>query len=130
MYGLQMFETWLYDDKKPFEYLELEETYKELKKEVETSYYEELLQTALLENKHKSIVVVRPVRGLTGKREKALADRLAAKKAAMSKEEVEAVIAQTQALADYQEEVGQRGKPNENPTSGQERYREKGAPLL
>lgn len=104
MYGLQMFETWLYDDKKPFEYLELDETYKELKEAVETSYYEELLKTVLLENKHKSIVVVRPVRGLTGKREKALADRLAAKKAAMSKEEIEAVVAETAALEAYQEE--------------------------
>lgn len=104
MYGLQMFETWLYDDKKPFEYLELDETYKELKEAVETSYYEELLKTVLLENKHKSIVVVRPVKGLTGKREKALADRLAAKKAAMSKEEIEAVVAETAALEAYQEE--------------------------
>ncbi len=104
MYGLQMFETWLYDDKKPFDYLELDETYRELKEAVETSYYEEMLQTVLLENHHKSIVVVRPVRGLTGKREKALADRLAAKKAAMSKEEIEAVVAGTQALIDYQEE--------------------------
>lgn len=104
MYGLQMFETWLYDDKKPFEYLELDETYKELKEAVETSYYEELLKTVFLENKHKSIVVVRPVKGLTGKREKALADRLAAKKAAMSKEEIEAVVAETAALEAYQEE--------------------------
>ncbi len=104
MYGLQMFETWLYDDEKPFTYLELDGTYKELKKEVETSYYEELLKTVLLENNHKSIVVVRPVRGLTGKREKALADRLAAKKAAMSQEEIEAVVAGTKALLDYQEE--------------------------
>lgn len=104
MYGLQMFETWLYDDKKPFEYLELDETYKELKESVETSYYEELLKTVFLENKHKSIVVVRPVKGLTGKREKALADRLAAKKAAMSKEEIEAVVAETAALEAYQEE--------------------------
>lgn len=104
MYGLQMFETWLYDDKKPFDYLELGETYQELKREVASSYYEELLKNVLLENKHKSIVVVRPVKGLTGKRDKALADRLAAKKAAMSKEEAEAVIAGTKALADYQEE--------------------------
>lgn len=104
MYGLQMFETWLYDDKKPFDYLELGETYQELKREVASSYYEELLKNVLLENKHKSIVVVRPVKGLTGKREKALADRLAAKKAAMSKEEIEAVVAETAALEAYQEE--------------------------
>ncbi|MDE7200215.1 MAG: insulinase family protein [Lachnospiraceae bacterium] len=104
MYGLQMFETWLYDDKKPFEYLELDETYKELKQAVETSWYEDILRTLLLENTHRSIVVVRPVKGLTGKREKALAESLAAKKAAMSGEEVEAIVAQTAALAAYQEE--------------------------
>lgn len=104
MYGLQMFETWLYDDQKPFEYLELQETYQELKEAVNTSYYEDMLKTLFLENTHKSIVVVRPVKGLTGKREKALAERLAAKKAAMSGEEIEAIVAETEALADYQEE--------------------------
>lgn len=104
MYGLQMFETWLYDDQKPFEYLELQETYQELKEAVNTSYYEDMLKTLFLENTHKSIVVVRPVKGLTGKRDRALAERLAAKKAAMSKEEIEAITAQTEALADYQEE--------------------------
>lgn len=103
MYGLQMFETWLYDDNKPFDYLELDETYKVLKEEVSTAYYEELLRTLLLENNHKSIVVVRPVKGLTGKREKALADSLAAKKAAMSREEIARIVEETEALALYQE---------------------------
>lgn len=104
MYGLQMFKTWLYDDRKPFAYLELDETYKELKKETETSWYEDMVKKLLLENTHKSIVMVRPVKGLTGKREKELAQRLAEKKAAMSKEEIEAVVAGTAALAAYQEE--------------------------
>lgn len=104
MYGLQMFETWLYDDGKPFDYLELDETYKALKGEVSTAYYEEMLRDLLLENTHKSVVVVRPVRGLTGKRDKALAARLAAKKAAMTQEEIAGIVAETKALADYQEE--------------------------
>lgn len=104
MYGLQMFETWLYDDGKPFDYLELDETYKALKGEVSTAYYEEMLRDLLLENTHKSVVVVRPVRGLTGKRDKALAARLAAKKAAMTQEEIAGIVAKTKALADYQEE--------------------------
>ena len=103
MYGLQMFETWLYDDHKPFDYLELDETYKALKGEVQTAYFEEMLKSLLLENTHKSIVVVRPVKGLTGKREKALADSLAAKKAAMSKEEIDRIVEETEALAVYQE---------------------------
>lgn len=104
MYGLQMFETWLYDDGKPFDYLELDETYKALKGEVSTAYYEEMLRDLLLENTHKSVVVVRPVKGLTGKRDKALAARLAAKKAAMTQEEIARIVAETKALADYQEE--------------------------
>lgn len=104
MYGLQMFETWLYDDGKPFDYLELDETYKALKGEVSTAYYEEMLRDLLLENTHKSVVVVRPVKGLTGKRDKALAARLAAKKAAMTQEEIAGIVAAKKALADYQEE--------------------------
>ncbi|MDE7231527.1 MAG: insulinase family protein, partial [Lachnospiraceae bacterium] len=103
MYGLQMFETWLYDESKPFDYLQLDETYKELKKKVDSSYYEEMIKRLLLVNNHKSIVVVRPVKGLTGKREKALADSLAAKKASMTKQEIDRIVEETAALTAYQE---------------------------
>ena len=103
MYGLQMFETWLYDDKKPFDYLELGETYKTLKKEVDSSFYEEMIRIRLLKNTHKSVVVVRPVKGLTGKRDKALVKKLAAKKAAMTQEEIARIVEETEALAAYQE---------------------------
>lgn len=103
MYGLQMFETWLYDDKKPFDYLELAETYRELKAEVDTSFYEDLLKKYLLCNTHRSVVVVRPVKGLTGKRDRALAEKLAAKKAAMTPEEITRIVEDTEALAVYQE---------------------------
>lgn len=103
MYGLQMFATWLYDDNRPFDYLELGETYKQLKRDVDSNCYEMMLQSLVLENHHKSIVVVRPVKGLTGKREKALAGQLAAQKAAMTPEEIAAVVEETAALAAYQE---------------------------
>lgn len=104
MYGLQMCETWLYDDTKPFVYLELADTYKDLKKELDTSFYEDLLTRYLIENTHKSVVVVRPVKGLTGKKEKELAKSLAEKKAAMTKEEIAQIVAGTEALKRYQEE--------------------------
>lgn len=104
MYGLQMCETWLYDDNKPFVYLELADTYKTLKKELDTSFYEEMITRCLLNNTHKSVVVVKPVKGLTGQKEKALADSLAQKKAAMTKEEIAQIVADTEALKRYQEE--------------------------
>lgn len=107
MYGLQMFETWLYDDNRPFDYLELGETYRQLKRDVDSNCYETMLQNLVLENPHKSIVVVRPVKGLTGKKEKELAGQLAAKKAAMTEEEIAAVVKETAALAAYQESPDQ-----------------------
>lgn len=103
MYGLHMFETWLYDDNRPFDYLELGETYRQLKRNIDNDCYETMLRDFVLNNHHKSIVVVRPVKGLTGKKEKALAERLAAKKAAMTAEEIAAVVEETEALAIFQE---------------------------
>ena len=104
MYGLQMLETWLYDDSRPFVEVELLDVYRELKQETETSYYEELIREYLLDNPHKSLVVVKPVKGLTGRKEKALAEELAKKKAAMSKEEINRIVRETAELVKYQEE--------------------------
>ena len=104
MYGLQMLETWLYDDSKPFINVELLDTFRELKEAVDTSYYEELIKNYLLGNAHKSVVVVKPVKGLTGRKEKALADKLAKMKEAMSSEEIAQIVRQTEELRQYQEE--------------------------
>ena len=70
---------------------------------MDSSFYEEMIRIRLLKNTHKSVVVVRPVKGLTGKRDKALAKKLAAKKAAMTQEEIARIVEETEALAAYQE---------------------------
>ena len=108
MYGLQMLETWLYDEARAFENVELLETYGALKEAVDTSYYEDLIREYLIHNTHKSVVVVKPVKGLTGIREKQLAKELAKKKASMSAEEIERVVEETAALKRYQEEPSRR----------------------
>lgn len=103
MYGLQMFDSWLYDDSVPFVHIEADKTYQALKAAIDTDYYEKLIRDYLLDNNHKTIVVVEPVKGLTGKKEKELADALAEKKAQLSKEELEKIVAATRALKEYQE---------------------------
>lgn len=102
--GLQMFDSWLYDDSKPFVHIEANETYKALKEAIESDYYEKLIADNLLHNTHKTIVVVEPVKGLTTKKDKELADKLAKIKAQMSPEQLEQIVAQTKALEKYQEE--------------------------
>ncbi len=108
MYGLQMLESWLYDDGKPFTEVELLEVYRELKKKVDTSYYEDMIRKYLLQNSHKSIVVVNPVKGLTGRKERELAEKLAQKKAAMSSEEIAKIVKETEELRLYQEEPSRK----------------------
>lgn len=128
MYGLQMLDTWLYDDEKPFVNVELLDVYKELKQAVSTSYYEDLIREHLLRNPHKSIVVVKPVKGLTGRREKKLAEELAKRKAAMSGEEIERIVRETSELKAYQEEPSRREDLEKIPLLSREDMKREAAP--
>lgn len=105
MFGLMMFDSWLYDDNKPFVHIEANETYRKLKGAIDTDYYEALVRDKLLNNRHKTIVVVEPVKGLTGRKEKELAEKLARKKAELSEEQIAEIVEQTKALKQYQEEA-------------------------
>jgi hypothetical protein len=103
MYGLAMFDSWLYDDNMPFDMIEAIDIFKKLKAKIETDYYEKLVEKYLINNSHKSIVMVSPKEGLAIEQEKKLADKLAAKKAAMSADEIRQVVEETKALKAFQE---------------------------
>ena len=103
IYVLQMFDSWLYDDEQPFLHVEAIETFDFLKKQVENGYFENLIQTYLLDNTHGTIVVVKPEKGRTQRLDKALEEKLAAYKASLSKDEIEKLVSDTAALEAYQE---------------------------
>lgn len=103
MWGLDMMASWLYDENKPFVHLETNQIFESLKEKINTDYFEQLIKTYLIENKHRSIVVLTPKKGLTEQREKELAAKLAQKKASMSEAEIEALIKETKELKEYQE---------------------------
>ncbi len=104
IYGLQCLDSWLYDDKQPFTYLEILDIFKVLKQQAGQGYFEALIQDYLLNNTHKMIVVVEPEKGLHEKTEKALEKKLAAYKDSLSKEEIKQLIADTAHLKAYQQE--------------------------
>ena len=104
MYGLQSLDSWLYDDTNPFMHIEANDTYAFLKEQAETDYYEKLIEKYLLNNTHSSIVILEPERGLTSKKDKELANKLAKYKASLSEEQIEELINSTKALKKYQEE--------------------------
>ena len=104
MYGLQMMDSWLYDEEKPFIHIEALDTFEFLKKQIGTGYYEELIQKYLLDNPHGAIVIVTPEKGRTARMEAELEEKLQKYKESLTAEEVEAFVQKTQALEAYQSE--------------------------
>ena len=106
MYGLQALDSWLYKDNDPFMHIEQNSTYAFLKKEIESGsrYFEDLIEKYLIENPHSSVVLLKPEKGLTAKREKAVAKKLQKYKASLSPEEIKEIIRETKELKAYQEE--------------------------
>ena len=104
MYGLQMMDSWLYDEEKPFIHIEALDTFEFLKKQIGIGYYETLIQNYLLDNPHGAIVIVTPEKGRTACMEAELEEKLQEYKASLTAEEVEAFVQKTQALEAYQSE--------------------------
>ena len=103
MYGLRMLDSWLYDDSKPFIHIEANDTYKAVKDKIDTDYFEQLIRTYLIENSHKSMLILKPEKGLGAKEDEALAKKLAEYKASLGSEQIQQIIKETEELKAYQE---------------------------
>lgn len=130
LYGIQCLDSWLYDDMQPFMHLEASETYRFLKEQVKTDYFEQLIQTYLLDNPHASVVMIEPEKGLNAKKEEQLAKKLAAYKESLSKEEIQQLIADTKHLKQYQEEPSPREDLEKIPMLCREDMKREAAPLI
>ena len=104
LYSIRAFKTWLYDDNDPYAALCYEKYYDFLRKQLETDYYEQLIQKYLLDNPHAVLVEMIPEPGLALKVEEETKEKLKAYKASLSDEELEGLIEATKALKRYQEE--------------------------
>ncbi len=104
LYGLQVFDSWLYDDMKPWINIEANETFAQLKKEVDTGYFEGLVEKYLLNNNHSTMLMVTPKKGLAEEKEEALKKALSEYKSGLSKDEIAQIVKETAELKAYQEE--------------------------
>ena len=103
IYGIRMMKTWLYDGT-PEDYLRYEDVLAELKEGLDNGYFEQVIRESFLENPHEALVTLAPSRTLGQEREAAQAAILAEKKAAMSADEIAAVMDSCAALKASQEE--------------------------
>lgn len=104
MFGLQVMDSWLYDENLPFLHLEELEVYESLRQRLDTDYFEQLIQNYLLDNNHAAIVRIVPKQGLNAAKEQKLQDKLRAYKNSLTREEIEKLVRETKALEAYQEE--------------------------
>jgi len=103
-YGQTMLGTWLYDDNKVFDNLYWTPVFDKLRALIETDYFETLIKEELLDNKHAVFLKLLPKVGMLAEKEATLGKVLADYKASLTEAEVEALVAQTNALKQYQSE--------------------------
>lgn len=103
-YGTLTFEKWLYTDEEIFSNLKQNEIFEELRAGIEEGLFEKVLKEKVLENNHKTILIMKPKKGLSKKKDDKLASKLAKFKDSLSKEEIKKIVKNTKELKLYQEE--------------------------
>ncbi len=130
MMNMMMFSTWLYDDDKAFEYLRCNDLYAELKKEIGTGYYEDLIRKYLLNPEHSTVFIMKPEAGLTGKVEQELKDRLNAYRATLGEEDLAAIKKKQEGLKLYQDTPDSKEIIEKLPLLSREDIKKEALPIL
>lgn len=102
-YALMTFDDWTYSDENVFSNLKVSSVFDELRKGIDEGLFEKIIKERFIENNHKSVVVLKPKRGLQKEKDDALREKLKAFKDSLSEEQIEKLIKETAELKEYQE---------------------------
>lgn len=94
--------SWLYDDTKAFDKLEVIKYYAELKEALNTDYFENIIKTYFINNNHKSFVKLVPSNAYGANKEAKLNEKLQEYKNSLSNFELELLIEKNKKLLEYQ----------------------------
>jgi len=130
IYGLEIHDSWLYDDEAVYNHLKEAEIFDILKKRVHEGYFEELIKKYLLNNSHSALVILEPDQELGEKTEKELREKLDAHKASLSAEEITEIVEHTAFLKKYQEEPSSQEDLLKIPMLKREDLKKEIAPLI
>lgn len=102
LYAMDSLKSWLYDGD-PFAYLKYEAELREVKKGLETTYLEEMIQKYILKNTHRTFITMTPKAGMTKETDQIVGHKLQQFKAALSHREILELVEQTKKLKIAQE---------------------------
>ena len=103
-YGSMIFEKWLYTDDDIFTNLKQNAIRKELRENIKSGLFEQVLKERVLENKHKTILTMKPKKGLSKEKDEELNKRLSKYYDSLTDAEKKAIIKESKALKKYQDE--------------------------
>lgn len=129
MYGLQLLDSWLYDDNKPFIHIEANATYTALREKAKEGYFEQIIQKYLLDNPHSATIILQPKEGLAAEQEQKLKEKLAAIKSGMSEQELDDVRAMMKKLEAFREAEDRPEDIAKIPLLGREDLKREAAPI-
>ncbi len=130
MYVLQMFDSWLHDETKPFLHLRALDRFAVLRERVSKGYFEGLVRKYLLENTHAAVLLLRPVPGLEAQEAGRLSKKLKAFKDGLDADGIKELVQNTKALAAYQEEPSSQEDLQKLPMLKREDIRKEPLPLV
>ena len=100
--GMEVLESWLYD-LSPTLLLEYDKYFSQIKANMTSEYFTDLIKKYLLDNKNTSTILLSPEAGLDIRKSKALKAELESYKKSLSEEELQEKIDETLALMKHQE---------------------------
>ncbi|MDP8231581.1 MAG: insulinase family protein, partial [Candidatus Zophobacter franzmannii] len=100
-YAMMATKGWLHGYS-PLKYLAFDEALQDVKKSLTEPYLEGIIEKYLINNTHKSFILMKPEQGLADKKAEDLVKELADKKATLSDGEKETIIERTKNLKVYQ----------------------------
>lgn len=104
IYNIRVMDTWLYDQC-PLEALKYEGLIEKMRENIKGRYFENFIETYLMDNTHRSLTVLTPCIGLEIERGKALKTKLEAIKAQATAAELEQLVVETAQLQAMQEYI-------------------------
>lgn len=130
MYGLQMLDSWLYDEEQPFLHLQALSHFAALKEEIGHRYFENLVETYLLRNTHAAVLILNPVPGLETRKEAEVEQALSSYKSGLESWELTELVKRTRELKAYQDEPSSPEDLLKIPMLKREDIKKETAPLV
>lgn len=101
IYNIQSLDSWLYDGS-PVSHLQYEKILNQLRKNIDTGYFENFIKEHIVNNTHSSSVTISPKKGLADKKAGTLKEALKKYKDSLTEEEINALIHENNRLKEIQ----------------------------